>query len=211
MSAPTYVNSNNIIVFPAANRRDNSRAVYTSEVNLINMINCLTDADSFLIRAERDTNNNLLFKNIEVIIHGYYFQITNFDFSVNTLDNGDIYFGINVSDTVSRDFPALSHNKGNSLDDGGEFTGLAIVTVNQNSPLLGYNYYLKFGEKTNNDIIINNDAYFKFDVRSLFCSLNINGSTVNYGYPRITSEKYKESGNDTPSGAKKGDIFIVYN
>ena len=67
-----FINSNNIEVFPSSNRKNNSRAIYTSELNLTGILNSITDQDSFLINADI-TGNTIT--SLECIIHGYYFLI----------------------------------------------------------------------------------------------------------------------------------------
>lgn len=67
------IKSNNINVFPASNRPDgidiNSR--YFAEINVLNLINRLTDKPSFVINSSYE-NNNFQFN-----IGGYWFNIIN--------------------------------------------------------------------------------------------------------------------------------------
>lgn len=199
------IESANAIVFPAANRKNNTRAVYPSEINLTNIIKSVTDQDSFLIDATKKENNDNEFSSIELIIGGYYFKLTDLDFSNYS---GDIYFYIKVND--DGEFPSLSPISGESLDglvdNVNYFYGIGIENSVEGS---GATSYLKFGKKTNVGVEIDPNAYFKFNLRSLFYTTSINGISTDVNFPRITSEKY--TGNNTePEDAKNGDIWILY-
>lgn len=195
------ISSTNAIVFPAANRKNNTRAVYPSEINLTNIIKSVTDQDSFLIDATKDENSDNIFSSIELIIGGYYFKLTNLDFSNYS---GDIYFYIKINN--DGEFPCLLPISGEDLDQGDIFYGIGIANNIGGSDATSY---IKFGEKTEAGVEIDPNAYFKFNLRSLFYTTSINGISTDVNFPRITSEKY--TGNNTePEDAKNGDIWILY-
>lgn len=201
-----YVKTEAIEVFPSSNRKSKARSIYTSEDNLTGILRSITDKDSYIVSVGA-INNNII-ENLHCVIHGYYFEISELDLSVLS---GDIFLNIIISNTDSN-FPTLSSFEG-ELDTGGNdsvFKGLKVTSTEENVGT-GTVYSLKIGAKpTSGSFTIDPNAYFKFDIKSLYYKLSNGQGEDEFNFPRITSEEYKSGGNTHPTDAKKGDIFIVY-
>lgn len=120
-----YINSNNINVFPCANRGGNydlpSRL--TSEYNLTNIINQLLDADSFVITTTLSDQSPISFN-----IHGYYFNVTDYTIitSLSGLESAsDIYASIIVSSSTSAE-GNISFQELNVFNSSGTAGGLNL-------------------------------------------------------------------------------------
>jgi hypothetical protein len=126
MSIANYA-SGNVKVFPSTYRKLYPQGKYTSENNFVNILNSLTDIDSYVISADNDT--------LKVVIHGYYFEISNFKGNDNNWIN--IWLGIciesgnnalvNYSTQKVADLTQITEDEKESLytlDDDNGFTGL---------------------------------------------------------------------------------------
>lgn len=125
-----YINSNSIDVFPCANRggNHNLQSRLTSEYNLTNIINQLIDQDSFVITTSLTSGGPLSFN-----IHGYYFNVLNYNDIINLgISGDDIYASIRIKANTSTGgviFHELSvggteENEGSGLDDNDPTNGL---------------------------------------------------------------------------------------
>ena len=128
-----YIESSNIVVFPCANRSEdyNLQSRVMSEYNMTNIINQLTERDSFVISDTVDTGIPFEFN-----IHGYYFCVADYSkitekFTGET-DN-KIYAVISINeqqkDNVIYKELAIIPSEQTSLDDSnGMFCGLGFVS-----------------------------------------------------------------------------------
>ena len=98
-----YLNSDNVVVFPCANRGGtyNLEARLTSEYYLTNIINQLIDKTSFVISPSISTTGLADGTPISFNINGYYFHISNYMNIVNLFSSAetpstDIYASIRV-------------------------------------------------------------------------------------------------------------------
>jgi len=131
-----YFNSDQVIVYPASNRLNNSRAIYTSETNLTNPLRIGNSFESYLIKYEAPTDENSGL--LEFILGGYYFKINLTQEDINGLNSGDNYLGLFVMESEGSEedlengtFLNLSNFSGhsNSLDVDNKFLGLYIDTA----------------------------------------------------------------------------------
>lgn len=121
-----YFNSDNVRVFPSTNRYIYPQGKLTSENNFVNILNSITDYNSYVL----DYSDNIL----KVIIHGYYFEINipNLDSKLPGQGYANYYLGILVETTeygqlVSWDNNVeLDHKEGTNYS----FYGL-ISTINR--------------------------------------------------------------------------------
>ena len=129
-----FFNSDNVIVYPASNRLNNSRAIYTSETNLTNPLRVGNSFESYLITYKEPSNNSDKDGLLEFILGGYYFKINfNKDY-LNSLPLGIIYLGLLVgedgeeSELKNETFLNLLNftDETVGLDLNNEFSGLYI-------------------------------------------------------------------------------------
>ena len=116
----SYYATNNVEVFPSAFRTTRPNGKFTSENNFINILNSLTDIE--YIGSESDgfvVNYNETSKVLDVVIHGYFFEIT----GVNKPD-GDMWLSIRVSNNLEAIVP-YTDEAIDSYDMNNEFTALA--------------------------------------------------------------------------------------
>ncbi len=117
-------------VFPSTYRKEIPQGKYTSENNFVNILNSLTDIDSYVIGDDNGT--------LKVVIHGYYFEISNF--VISTYPN--LWLGIRVE---SGNNALVNFNNGsiNELDSSDKFfTGLDFTSTEpSNQATDNYTYY----------------------------------------------------------------------
>lgn len=145
-----FMRSKAVTVYPASNRENNPRAVFTSEVNLTNSLRVGNSFESYLI----DNNGVVSLSGLEFVLGGYYFKLDSSPASMingyNSSDNdySDLYLLIATSEerNSSEDSKSKSNNTFLNLDNledpapfinnvldetvgqNTNFTGLALVT-----------------------------------------------------------------------------------
>lgn len=142
-----------IISFPATKSGAFSSKLI-SEYNLINLVNRLTDKDSFIISS--DTSNNV----IKFSIHGYYFEY-NYDSSLGN----SLYAYIKISN--SNEWSTL-YLDGSLTDDDGNETGLFFTDPGSDS-----NYTVYPLQLTDDSGNIMEDNMLKFTTDSSTRSVSI--------------------------------------
>lgn len=208
----TYFESGNVIAYPASNRGlDYPRSVYTSEINLANIIKSVTDKESFILPT------TTLDGNIEVILGGYYFKINK---SLNALSNGSYGLGIKL-DSSNENFPNLINieTEDNKLDNDGNFYGIELS--NNDS---GYTCWLHLGVKEGNEFKLDPESKIKITADSVKVSSDSSTNIVNLkDYINEITEKFKalpsiysyskkeyNEGGLRPDSPKEGDLLLVY-
>ncbi len=124
-----YFSSDSVSVFPSTLRTKTFSGKYTSEQNFVNILNSITDIDDF-------TENKgyvLSYKNnvLKVVIHGYYFEIT--DSLLSTLSQGNLWLQIKVEKGIVNSntlvsFDSTSVDLDTDLDPASDFVGLKYST-----------------------------------------------------------------------------------
>lgn len=206
-----YITSDHIKAFPVSKRKNNPSAVYTSEINLTNMVKVPGDFNSYVVSADIQKNSDTVFiegSYLSFVVDGYYFKIdlagsgllpTNFD--------NDLYFYINKSaDDGNTEFVNLvSVDPDEELDDGTYFRGLGVSDNSQSNSLK------ISGTWVNGKFNIDDSCYVKY------LSDHISYSDARTDrVPRIISRKITETEASSgeissyPENPKVGDIFIVY-
>ena len=132
-------------VFPSTYRSEYINGKLTSENNFINILNSITDIDSYVL----DYSNNVL----KVVIHGYYFIIE------NVRNNLPLWLEIAVEKSDTCGLVSTSTQSPTSLDDNGSFTGLEYYS--KESDLKdgnndSYNYYHLQVFDVNGDVLAEN-------------------------------------------------------
>ena len=156
MAIANYASSN-VKVFPSTYRKLYPQGKYTSENNFVNILNSLTDIDSYVISADNDI--------LKVVIHGYYFEISNFKGNDNNWNN--MWLGIciesgnnalvNYSTQKVADLTQITEDEKESLytlDDDTYFTGLIWSEGKPNNDLSNYYtyYFLQVSDDKGNII-----------------------------------------------------------
>jgi hypothetical protein len=103
----------NVKVFPSTYRKQVPQGKYTSENNFVNILNSLTDIDSYVISADNGV--------LKVVIHGYYFEISNFVIEPN------LWLGIKI-ESGNNALVNFSKQSIDDLDSDNSFTGLEYFT-----------------------------------------------------------------------------------
>lgn len=107
----------NVDVFPTTYRTKYLQGKYTSEENFVNILNSLTDNNSYVLSWENQV--------LKVVIHGYYFEIRQFTGS-NLPSN--LWLGIKIESGESNSNALVSFlTSSTTLDENDLFTGLYYV------------------------------------------------------------------------------------
>lgn len=145
-----YINSSNIIVFPAT-KRDASyqrQSRQMSEENLVGIINKLIDTNAFVISYEGNT--------IEFNIHGYYFKVSGINDIISSFSN-NVYATITLS--TNGDYVEIANG-----DEDNQYKGLTLTDSEQT----GENVHcLKILQKINNMWGIPDESKIKFNINSI--------------------------------------------
>ena len=128
----------NVKVFPSTYRKQIPQGKYTSEYNFVNILNSLTDIDSYVISADNGV--------LKVVIHGYYFEISNFVLEQNL----NLWLGIKI-ESGNNALVNYSKTSIDDLDSNNSFTGLEYFTSEpSNETTDKYTcYYLRVAEDGN--------------------------------------------------------------
>lgn len=128
----SYIKSENINIYPAS-ARSNSIDRLNIEHNMINIVNRLTDIDSFIISGldVQISNNKIMIMPGACNIHGYYVSIKNknndpYDTGI-AVKAGVVQLKLTFNTTVILDTAAIQLS---GTDDSGEYTGLSIDVAN---------------------------------------------------------------------------------
>jgi len=145
----------NVTVFPTTYRTKFLSGKYTSEQNFVNILNSITDYNSYVL----DYRNSVL----KVVIHGYYFEIGN----QNSLP-ANLWLGIIIEsgESNSNALVAFDTKSSTDIDLNNEFKALVYETDKEDDPFTadpGENYriYSLHVTDRNNNII--NKRRFKSD------------------------------------------------
>lgn len=128
----SYINSENINIYPAS-ARSNSIDRLNIEHNMINIVNRLTDIDSFIISGldVQISNSKIMIMPGACNIHGYYVSIKNENNDpYNTgidVEAGVVQLKLTFNTTTILDTAAIQLT---GIDDGGKYTGLSIDLAN---------------------------------------------------------------------------------
>ena len=128
----SYINSENINIYPAS-ARSNSIDRLNIEHNMINIVNRLTDIDSFIISGldVQISNGKIMIMPGACNIHGYYVSIKNENNDpYNTgidVEAGVVQLKLTFNTTTILDTAAIQLT---GIDDGGKYTGLSIDLAN---------------------------------------------------------------------------------
>lgn len=128
----SYIKSENINIYPAS-ARSNSIDRLNIEHNMINIVNRLTDIDSFIISGldVQISNNKIMIMPGACNIHGYYVSIKNenndpYDTGI-AAKAGIVQLKLTYNTTLILDTAAIQLS---GTDDSGEYTGLSIDVAN---------------------------------------------------------------------------------
>lgn len=128
----SYIKSENINIYPAS-ARSNSIDRLNIEHNMINIVNRLTDIDSFIISGldVQISNNKIMIMPGACNIHGYYVSIKNenndpYDTGI-AAKAGIVQLKLTYNTTIILDTAAIQLS---GTDDSGEYTGLSIDVAN---------------------------------------------------------------------------------
>lgn len=128
----SYIKSKNINIYPAS-ARSNSIDRLNIEHNMINIVNRLTDIDSFIISGldVQISDNKIKIKPGACNIHGYYVSIKNennnpYDTGI-AAEAGVVQLKLTFNTTPILDTAAIQLN---GTDAAGEYTGLSIDVAN---------------------------------------------------------------------------------
>lgn len=207
--------SDHIKAFPVSKRKNNPSAVYTSEINLTNMVKVSSDFNSYVVSDNIQKNSDQIFKDgsyLSFVVDGYYFEMALAGSGLTpVVFNNNLYFYIyKKSDDGNPEFINLvSIDSEEELDDGTTFRGLGISTSN---PGEGINYLSISGSwNGSTTFTIDDSCYVKY------LSDHISYSEARTDrVPRITSRKIYGSEvssgeiSSYPENPKVGDIFIIY-
>ncbi len=150
-----YIESNNIRVFPSSKRDDayDRNARLSSEQNFINLVNRLTNIDSFVIEGLEPsvTNSTLTITKGSCNIHGYLFSLlSDVEISLSNLGTQSdtnkyicLEITTNVGSAANVEFTELS-----GIDSEGVYQGLTIKIDNLDS--VSNTYKLPIAEYSNN-------------------------------------------------------------
>ena len=121
-----YLNSDNISVFPCANRDAKYIASkLTTERNLTNIINSIVTTDGFVLSYSSTS------KSIQFVLGGYYFEVQNLDVSSTEFASATtIYANIKLAGTAPYlEIQNLDPTKqqDSTLDTSGNFCGLSLT------------------------------------------------------------------------------------
>ena len=124
-----YLNSDNISVFPCANRDAKYIASkLTTERNLTNIINSIVTTDGFVLSYSITSEGT---KSIQFVLGGYYFEVQNLDVSSTEFASATtIYANIKLGGTAPYlEIQNLDPTKqqDSTLDTSGNFCGLSLT------------------------------------------------------------------------------------
>lgn len=186
----SYYATSNVEVFPSAFRTARPNGKFTSENNFINILNSLTDID--FIGSDSDgfvVNYNEASKVLDVVIHGYFFEITNVD-----KPTGDLWLSIRVSNNLEAIIPYVDESL-DSYDLNNEFTALAFFDHKpSNVSTSNYSFYnlnVFSNGKLNKVKFVTDSILFKEGNRTLTDEINDKQYKVvsGNGISNITNEK----------------------
>lgn len=190
----SYYATNNVEVFPSAFRTTRPNGKFTSENNFINILNSLTDIE--YIGSESDgfvVSFNETSKVLDVVIHGYFFEIT----GINK-PTGDLWLSIRVSNNLEAIVPYTDESI-DSYDLNNQFTALAFFDHKpSNVSTSNYSFYnLKvFSNGVINKIKFATDSIlFKDGNRTLTDELNSKQYELTSGNGISTITNSKDSAN----------------
>lgn len=105
----------NVKVFPATSSTEPSNKLIT-EYNLINIVNRLTDKDSFVVSySQTPETGTPTSRYIVFNIHGYYFDIALNNLDGDLLKSDDLYAGIQINkSTEDSVYDVINITEGNS-------------------------------------------------------------------------------------------------
>ena len=166
-----FFSTESVDMFPSAYRVVSTKSKFTSEENFVNIINSIVDKDCYVLSLD-DTDEGPILK---VVLHGYYFEIKDFNLS----ENPDFYVAIKVEQGANaivnfnnNSVANTQINNGNivdtQIDVNGEFTGLAYSkTPFGESDTNNYKYYKlqvsQGGSLVNRVRLSSNSIYYKGD------------------------------------------------
>lgn len=155
-----YFDSKGVTVFPSVYRTLFTDGKFTSEQNFINILNSITDIDSYVLNSESNINQLSEQATLKVVIHGYYFEI-----SAKSLpqSKGNLYLAILVenADTSGKSLVDYENTKTTSLDSGGVFKGLFYNNSKPSKSEENYSHY--FLQVTDNSGNLINKVRLKAD------------------------------------------------
>lgn len=203
-----FFSTESVDMFPSAYRVVSTKSKFTSEENFVNIINSIVDKDCYVLSLD-DTDEGPILK---VVLHGYYFEIKDFNLS----ENPDFYVAIKVEQGANaivnfnnNSVANTQINNGNivdtQIDVNGEFTGLAYSkTPFKEMDTNNYKYYKlqvsQGGSLINRVRLSSNSIYYKGDrTRSVSSLLDgkqdkltagngINSSKLNNNEVALTDE-----------------------
>lgn len=182
-----YEKSNNINVFPSAFRTIKKDGKFTSEQNFINILNSITDIDSYVLEYDQS------FKRIKsVVIHGYFFEFIN---GYQIPDNvSDLWFQIKV-EKGSVNSNALVNFTNNSIELDTGTTAEDLST----SEFQG----LKITEDTPNDEVEDDYSIHNlkvFENGNIINSVRLKASSVKYDNKYTVKDKIDTKQNELTAG-----------
>ena len=165
-----FFKTSDVEMFPSAYRAQATKGKYTSEENFVNIINSVVDKDCYVLSTLSTLENN---KPLQVVLHGYYFEIKGFSLS----NFPTLYVAIKVEQGANAivNFDTTSTTD-TQIDVNNDFTGLAQST----SPFTvtdtkDYKYYTlqvsQGGSLVNQVRLSSNSIYFKGDPTKNLSSL----------------------------------------
>ena len=196
-----YIKSNDVSVFPSAFRKIISNGKYTNEQNFVNIINSIVDypnSDGYIVKDPIDPANPLL-----IVIHGYLFEIKNWN-DIRTQSKGnDVWFSIAVEDgdaETASNALVSSNNFDINLDsetgDNSQFYGLSYTTDEPKSTFSGGHIY-SLKVFSNNNFVSDNFARLKTSsiwstgkrLDNELSTINTSISTLNTTTTTLTNNK----------------------
>ena len=173
----TYVSSENIQIFPIANRgAKDPLGRLTTEYNLTSILNKLLDVNGFVISWD---NNS---KNIVFNLHGYLITANLTDIINDFSDNIYAYIGItdyiNGANDYEKKFLAQLgggdvSSEDTTIDDYGKYNGVLFRSDDIKPSLISKSYNLHLLTKVNNEWVIPEDSKIKFRTNESCRSISI--------------------------------------
>lgn len=159
----TSFDRDNVELFPSAYRTYKPKGKFTSEKNFTNIIKSIVDSeangdncDGYVV-GYNDIDNML-----EVIIHGYYFN-------VKLSLSSNLWLGIKLATSSNRLAPFNSENANTELDSDTSFLGLVFINQSTTPEIIkeeGYSCYLlkvtdQNGNLINKQKFVSDSIYYK--------------------------------------------------
>ena len=158
--------TNQIEVFPASNKPATVNSKFTTEYNLTNIINRLTDYKNFIISPSL-SDAIVSIDNIPICfnIQGYFIKINTQDFINNFSSDTDIYAYINYKSEVNSVLDGEYVE--DSLDTNPYYNG---VQLSSNIESIDPQHVLKilYRDSTSDSWKIPRDSYFKLNQSSIY-------------------------------------------